>query len=233
MTSVKVIGNETQSKDEKDRLINPKNILRSEQIYGRGYQRPGGLTTCLMMLDELRLKDLDAKKFQILDIGCGLGGDVSYIAESFDIEKIIGLDVSPTMVKMCQDRYGKNKKLEFVCGDVCDKKLFKENQFDLILSRDCFMYISDRNSLWNNIYYWLKPSGTMYVTDFGSRDHISEDFKEHIDSCGYNLFPLWKNAKDIESVGFKSLTVSNISELFIQYNKKDLASFMDKKRKFF
>lgn len=87
---------------------------------------------------------LDLKPGQkVLDVGCGIGGGAFYLAENFDVE-VVAIDLSINMISLAIERaIGLNYAVEFECVD-CTKKIYSENTFDVIYTRDTLLHIKVR-----------------------------------------------------------------------------------------
>lgn len=75
------------------------------------------------ILDYLGHKDT------ILDLGCGVGAFRGLLDDS---RGYLGLDYSPTAIKLACERYSKSK---FMMGDSRNLSLFKDNEYDVVVMR--------------------------------------------------------------------------------------------------
>lgn len=95
----------------------------------------------------------------ILDIGSGTGHHIS----SFKAHGLnsIGIDVSPSMIKLAKKTY---PDLNFKLGNVMDQSLFPDQTFTHIT---CFYftiyYIQNKQLFFSNCMHWLKPGGYMAI----------------------------------------------------------------------
>jgi len=100
----------------------------------------------------------------LLDIGTGPGFLALLIARKYPNLKIIGIDLSKTMIKIAN----KNKKdlpiLEFKVMD--GKKLeFSENSIDYIISTFALHHWRKPLEVFKEIYRVLKPDGQVFIYD--------------------------------------------------------------------
>ena len=95
----------------------------------------------------------------ILDIGSGTGHHIS----SFKAHGLnsIGIDVSPSMIKLAKKTY---PDLNFKLGNVMDQRLFPDQTFTHIT---CFYftiyYIQNKQLFFSNCMHWLKPGGYVVI----------------------------------------------------------------------
>lgn len=84
---------------------------------------------------------MDLKPGQkVLDVGCGIGGGDFYMAENFDVH-VVGIDLSVNMISFALERaIGLKCSVEFEVAD-CTTKIYPDNSFDVIYSRDTILHI--------------------------------------------------------------------------------------------
>lgn len=111
---------------EQQRYTDPYNILRSELIYGDGFQSPGGVAGFRATLaDRMPI----ANGMELLDIGSGLGGAVFDLASRFSVQ-ITGIDTAPVMTQLASKRQSAldpDGHTYFVTGDVYSTELHPDN----------------------------------------------------------------------------------------------------------
>lgn len=220
--------------DEKNRYTK-RNIIRSEQIYGLGFQSPGGVGLTQQLLDNyFHFSNLvnAHNKLEILDIGCGLGGLEVLLTEKFNNIKITGMDISAEMIEICQERYAGKQSMDFIVGDVLNTQLFNPESFDIIITRDCLLYIEDKDAIWRNVSKWLKPAGRLVLTDFGKGQQISKETEAYYKKCSYYLQTFDEYSKSLTGNGFTINSAGNITDLFNRFNVSDLEKFVSQKDKF-
>jgi SAM-dependent methyltransferase len=104
----------------------------------------------------------------IVDIGCGTGHQVSSL--SAKNLKVIGIDISPSMVKKSKEN---NPSGDYKVGDALDSTLFKFNSVTHILCLYfTIYYFKDKRQFFDNCMDWLMPGGYLIV-------HIVD--REHFD----------------------------------------------------
>lgn len=95
----------------------------------------------------------------ILDVGSGTGHHVASLkSKGFDV---IGIDLSPAMIKKAKENYPDNK---FKQGDALDAMVFDPNTFTHIMCMYfTIYYMKDKRVFFENCYKWLMPGGTLVV----------------------------------------------------------------------
>lgn len=128
------------------------------------------------------------KRDSLLDIGCA-GGDITndlimpLLPETFT--RVVGVDVSETMVQFANENYG-NSKVSFEklnIGDEISEFLKRHEPFDHVVSFLCLHLIPDQKTAMKNIYKLLKPTGDclLYI--------IAE---QRLFDMYYHLYGKWK-----------------------------------------
>ncbi|KAG1347117.1 Phosphoethanolamine N-methyltransferase 1 [Cocos nucifera] len=165
-------------------------ILRYERVFGEGFVSTGGIETTKEFVAKLELKTGQ----KILDVGCGIGGGDFYMAKNYDVD-VVGIDLSINMISFALERaIGCKCSVEFEVAD-CAKKIYPDNTFDVIYSRDAILHIQDEPMLFRSFFKWLKPGGKLLITDYCKRSGTpSEEFAEYIKQRGYDLH-------DVEAYG--------------------------------
>ena len=91
-----------------------RSILRSEWMYGHGFQAPGGIAMVESFCQRLQLRP----GMRVLDVGSGLGEADFHLAARYQAE-VLGVDSSPVMVEIFEaiiGRRGGKSKAIGVCG---------------------------------------------------------------------------------------------------------------------
>jgi SAM-dependent methyltransferase len=95
----------------------------------------------------------------IADIGCGTGHHVSSLSAKG--LKVIGIDISPSMIKKAKENY---PLLDFNVGNALNNNLFKMNSLTHILCLYfTIYYFKDKRHFFDNCMEWLMPGGFLIV----------------------------------------------------------------------
>jgi SAM-dependent methyltransferase len=109
----------------------------------------------------------------ILDVGCRTGSRVSQLSNQ-NLE-VIGIDVSPFMIKKSLMNYPDHK---FIVGNALNGGQFQSMTFTHILCLDRIIYtFEDKRQLVNNFIDWLMPGGyfILHVVDVESYNPVSSN----------------------------------------------------------
>ncbi|XP_018590166.2 phosphoethanolamine methyltransferase [Scleropages formosus] len=194
-------------------------ILRYEKIFGSGYVSTGGLSTTKEFVDLLNLSSGQ----KVLDVGCGIGGGDFYMARNYGIE-VLGMDLSSNMVEIAMERAIKEKLplVQFEVGDAT-KRMFAEESFDVIYSRDTILHISDKLNLFRRFHSWLKPGGKVLISDYCCGEMPwSPEFQEYVKQRGYTLLTPDQYGQVLEKAGFVRVRVEDRTAQFSQVLKTEL-----------
>lgn len=151
----------------------------------------------------------------MLDIGCGSGEkSTRYFSLA---KKIVMLDIENVMLKKAKANakkyYGdNNKKFTFVLGDGDGKLNFKDESFDLVVSRHCGANMSE-------VYRVLKKGGVFISEDIDDLDciELKDYFKRgqaygNVDKLKSGIFA------DALKAGFSDINLKSFEE--IEYYKQ-------------
>lgn len=103
-------------------------------------------------------------KEKILDLGCGKGKITAQLTRSVSHGYVIGLDLSPNMVKYAQERFPVERypNLAFYQGDA--NSIDYQNQFDVIFSFTGLQWVPDHEATLLKMYHALKHSGSVALS---------------------------------------------------------------------
>ena len=188
-----------------------RSILRSERMYGQGFQSPGqqGAMAWACALLDLR------PGTRVLDVGSGLGGPAAYLAREHGAH-VVGVDTAPAMVELSRERAARDglADVTFLLGDVRSLDL-PERSFDVVWSRDTILYVPEKDALWRRLHALLRPGGQLLVTDFCRGEAtLAPDFAEYVASCGYHLQSIPAYAATLRDAGFAGVHPSDETARF-------------------
>jgi len=116
----------------------------------------------------------------VLDLGSGAGFDVFLAAKKVgDKGKVIGVDMTPEMIKKAQANAVKYKytNVEFKLGEI-ENLPIENNSIDVIIS-NCVINLSpNKEKVFKEAYRVLKKGGKMFVSDIVLLGELTEEQKK-------------------------------------------------------
>ena len=95
----------------------------------------------------------------ILDVGCGTGHHVDALSQQN--LKVLGIDISPSMIKKAKQNYPGR---DFSVGNVLDSSQFNSTIFTHILCLYfTIYYFPDKRMFFDNCMSWLRPGGYLVI----------------------------------------------------------------------
>jgi ubiquinone/menaquinone biosynthesis C-methylase UbiE len=109
---------------------------------------------------------------RVLDVGCGRGGAVSYIAHYHRPAAVIGLDASADAIAFCERRH-REAGLSFVHGHA-ERLPFEAASFDVVLNVESSHCYLDLPGFFFEVARVLRPGGAFCYADIIRPDQLSE-----------------------------------------------------------
>lgn len=210
-----------------------ESILRSEFIYGKGYQGPGGNKTTEKYTARLGLKP----GMVAADIGCAGGGASFHMADKHGVN-VTGVDNQASMMSLCRQRALESPKLtnrlQFKEGSPTDGKIFPAGSLDLVWNRDMLLYVehAHKTDVLTNYCNWLKPSGQVFITDFGMGPIPTSSYLDYVNSTGQYQDTMPEYLARLHIAGFELTTAEDITAEFLELYEADLGRFRERKQEF-
>lgn len=102
----------------------------------------------------------EVKAMEVLDVGCGTGGDVE-IFRNAGVAKVVGLDASEAMVAVARKKYPKG---DFRVGEVEQIGQFAAGEFNVCtMFYFTYYYLRDPEMMFRNMFSWLQPGGCLVI----------------------------------------------------------------------
>ena len=130
------------------------------------------------------LEGIDLKDKNMLEIGCGRGGNCSYAARYTNLGRIVGLDFCKASIDFCK-KVHQFDNLFFQHGDAQELP-FDDEQFDVIINIESSHSYPDLKRFIQEVYRVLKKDGTFCYADvvfseeLQNQLQISDDSFEHV-----------------------------------------------------
>jgi len=117
------------------------------------------------------LKHLPQNCEHALEIGCGTGAFARQLAER--CRRVVGLDLSPEMIRIARERSRHLENLEFQLADATAWN-FPQSHFDFICSIATLHHVERQRELLLKVRRALKPRGVFVVLDLVQSNSLVE-----------------------------------------------------------
>jgi ubiquinone/menaquinone biosynthesis C-methylase UbiE len=123
---------------------------------------------------------IDVKGKDILEVGCGRGGGISYINRAFSPKSATGLDLNKKAISFCNTYYT-NEAITFLQGDA-QKLPFQDITFDVVVNIESSHRYPQMNRFLREVNRVLKPGGYFLFADFRTKKKLAILNQQLIDS---------------------------------------------------
>jgi SAM-dependent methyltransferase len=137
--------------------------------------------SCIQLYHHLTAS-IDFKNREVLEVGSGRGGGVSYLQRYLKPKLSVGLDYSEKAVHFCQGLH-KVDGLSFQQGDA-EKLPFSDNSWDVILNVESSHCYGSPELFFREVHRVLRPSGDFLYADFRGPKEI-EVWVEQLNRSGF------------------------------------------------
>jgi len=128
--------------------------------------------------------ETEIKNKDIVEIGCGRGGGLSYITENFSPASAMGVDLDTLAVSFCNKHYSLNG-LSFLNGNAQNLSL-ENNICDVVINVESSHRYPDMLSFLKEVKRILRPKGYFLFTDFRFY-HEMETVKKQLEMSGMSV----------------------------------------------
>lgn len=125
---------------------------------------------------------VDVKGKDILEVGCGRGGGLSYVKRYLKPNSATGLEINKRAVEFCNEYYSKDN-IQFVQGNA-ESLEFEDNSFDVIINVESSHRYNNMEKFLNEVYRVLKPGGHFLITDFRPTEELDK-FKKQVSDAEF------------------------------------------------
>lgn len=142
----------------------------------------------------------------LLDVGCGLGGTTEYLARSFPVDDVYGINVSDYQIEQCRLRV---PGAHFEVMPAEDLR-FPDAMFDAMVSVEAALHFKGRREFLNEARRVLKPGGEIVVADMVFQGE-PRAFRKVL--AGQECYPDLTSYRALwESCGFEDIEIEDITE---------------------
>jgi cyclopropane fatty-acyl-phospholipid synthase-like methyltransferase len=107
------------------------------------------------------------ERSNILDAGCGFGGTLNLLNQTYNNLKLFGLNIDRVQVEKAQKSIQpqNGNSIEFIYGNACHFPDFSD-KFDIIIALECIFAFPSRERFFAQAHQFLKPNGKLIIVDF-------------------------------------------------------------------
>lgn len=175
---------------------------------GIGSSHPGGFPATQQNLNAMQIKP----EQYVLDAGCGSGLTACHLAKTKGC-KILGIDISPEMVKKAglrAQKEGVSHLVEFRVADVYQLP-FEDNHFDFVMAESITVFL-DKVKVYQEFYRVLKPAGRVADLEMVLLAELPANIRLQMESCfgsGTNPLPYEEYLNALTLAGFEDVVLKN------------------------
>ena len=164
----------------------------------------------------LLLKDIPIQNGdKVLDLACGTGILTPFLYEKTGCD-VLGLDLSPKMIKKAKEKYQGNPHLHFESGDFLR---FEGEGFDWIVVFNAYPHFLDVDAFVQRAYRALKPNGHLLILHNLSRFELTATHAGRAHPYSRDLDSAIKEGQKWEP-NFRILEAKEGDHLFLLLGKK-------------
>jgi len=167
---------------------------------------------------------IDLKGLKVLEVGSGRGGGSAYISKYLNVSAMVGVDISPTAVDLCNKIYNINN-LTFKLGD-SESLPFDDNTFDAIINVESSHCYASMSNFLKEAKRVLKPEGYFLFCDLRRKEYL-EEMLAAINTNGFriiekkditpNIIEASIKMTDARKETIKNLKVESWSKKILEY----------------
>ena len=154
------------------------------------------------LLEKTNIEDF--QKAKLLDIGCGGGDHLKWLAqENFSNLELVGMDSSEAMLQETKKRIGKQERpVRLVKKDINEDDIFMRSSFSHITCYYFTLYYINNKAIRDKIKSWLRPNG-WFVVHMVDLDKFDPVLDAAVPLAGVDIQKYVKNRITESSVEFK------------------------------
>lgn len=127
---------------------------------------------------------VDIRGKNILEVGCGRGGGLSFINRYLIPDKVTGIDLNKKAIGFCKEHY-KEKNSTFLQANA-QKLPFKDNSFDVIINIESAHRYPQADLFIHEVYRVLKDEGYFLFADFDNAKNL-KILEKHMENVQFKF----------------------------------------------
>lgn len=128
--------------------------------------------------------DCDITGKDVLDVGCGRGGNIATMNKYYQPKKLIGLDLTTSHIKFCVGKH-RSKNMFFTIGDA-EKLPFVDRSFDAVLNVESSHNYPALHQFYREVFRVLRPGGYFLYSDVLPKEkHVESE--EYLKELGFTV----------------------------------------------
>jgi ubiquinone/menaquinone biosynthesis C-methylase UbiE len=112
----------------------------------------------------------DIKGKEILEVGCGRGGGLSYINRYLFPSSLTGIDLNKKAIQFCKNHYPERNNTFLKAN--AQNLPFSDNSFDVVINVESSHRYPQPELFFKEVYRVLRPGGFFLFADFRQRDEL-------------------------------------------------------------
>jgi len=116
--------------------------------------------------------NIEIKGKDILEVGCGRGGGLSYINRYLKPKTVTGIDLNSKAIEFCRKNYSAENNT-FIQGNAQLLK-FENNSFDVVINVESSHRYNNMSKFLGEVHRVLKPGGYFLFADFRLQEEIEQ-----------------------------------------------------------
>jgi len=127
---------------------------------------------------------IDIKEKNILEIGCGRGGGLSYINRYLSPNEVTGIDLNKKAIEFCKKKYTEENNTFLQAN--AQNLPFWNSSFEVVINVESSHRYPQVELFINEAYRILKPGGFFLLTDFGQSGELKM-LEKHIKNAQFEI----------------------------------------------
>jgi SAM-dependent methyltransferase len=121
------------------------------------------------------IADLLGPQAHVLELACGKGANLAYLARRNPALRLTGIDLSPAHLRLARQRLRTDARI--IAGDYHDLQTIDTASIDLVFVIEGLCYSKDKTLVLEEVFRVLRPGGRFVIIDGyeGTRDDCSPD----------------------------------------------------------